>query len=290
MEEQKDLAKRIRQALPTMSKSHKRIAEFICTNYDKAAYMTAAQMMEAVNISESTVVRFAYGLGFDGYPQLQKALQETVRNKLTMLQRMEMTSELAPAEVLRTVFKADISNLRSTLEELDPACFEQVVGEVCSARRVYIMGARSSAPLAQFMGYYLNFVLSNVTVVTSGVNDLLEQLMHIGTGDVLVAVSFPRYSKRAVEAVRYAKERGAVIVAITDGAASPLAEFSSYLLPAHSSLATFVDSLVAAFSIANALIAAVSMHKQHETSNSFQALERMWDRQDVYLEKTNDGL
>jgi DNA-binding MurR/RpiR family transcriptional regulator len=285
MPDTKDLGQRIEEAFADMSKGQKRIADYIMKNYDKAAYMTALRLGDSVGVSESTVVRFAMDLGYPGYPQLQKALQDMVRNRLTTLQRMEMTSEMSRSMVLRTVLRADMNNLRQTIDSIDAEEFEQVVDLVYNSRRVYILGARSSAPLAQFMGYYLNFLLDNVIVVTSGINDVMEQLVHIESEDVLIGISFPRYSKRTIEGVRFAKEKGANIIAITDSGASPLNEYASHVLVAHSNIASFVDSLVAPFSIANAFIVAIGLQKRQEASENFMELERIWDEYNVYIEK-----
>ncbi len=285
MPDTKDLSQRIEASLSEMSKGQKRIADFIMKNYDKAAYMTALRLGDSVGVSESTVVRFAMDLGYSGYPQLQKALQDMVRNRLTTLQRMEMTSDMSRSMVLRTVLRADMSNLRQTIESIDAEEFEQVVDLVYNSRRVYVLGARSSAPLAQFMGYYLNFLLDNVQIVTSGINDIMEQLVHIESDDVLIGISFPRYSKRTIEGVRFAKEKGAKIIAITDSGASPLNEYASHVLVAHSNIASFVDSLVAPFSIANAFIVAIGLQKRQEASENFMELERIWDQYSVYIDK-----
>ncbi len=285
MPDTKDLSQRIEASLPDMSKGQKRIADFIMKNYDKAAYMTALRLGDSVGVSESTVVRFAMDLGYSGYPQLQKALQDMVRNRLTTLQRMEMTSDMSRSMVLRTVLRADMSNLRQTIESIDAEEFDQVVDLVYNSHRVYVLGARSSAPLAQFMGYYLNFLLDNVQIVTSGINDIMEQLVHIESDDVLIGISFPRYSKRTIEGVRFAKEKGAKIIAITDSGASPLNEYANHVLVAHSNIASFVDSLVAPFSIANAFIVAIGLQKRQEASENFMELERIWDQYSVYIEK-----
>ncbi len=281
----KDLSQRINDGYSDMSKGQKRIADFILKNYDKAAYMTALRLGDSVGVSESTVVRFAMDLGYPGYPQLQKALQDLVRNRLTTLQRMEMTSDMSRSMVLRTVLRADMSNLRQTIDSVNAEEFEQVVDEVYNARRVYILGARSSAPLAQFMGYYLNFLLDNVVVVTSGINDIMEQLVHIEENDVLIGISFPRYSKRTIEGVRFAKDKGARIVAITDSGASPLNEYADHVLVAHSNIASFVDSLVAPFSIVNAFVVSIGLRKRNEASENFMELERIWDEYNVYVDK-----
>ncbi len=285
---QVDLADAIRSLEPTMSKSHRQISHFILDNYDKAAFMTAYKVGEQVGVSESTVVRYAMALGFDGYPQFQEALQQDVRHRMTTLQRMQMTHDQDPASVLRTVVKADMQNIRLTVEEVDGDTFAQVVDAVYAARRIYIMGLRSSAPVAQFLGYYLNFMFDNVTVVTSGVNDVLEQIVHIQQDDLLIGISFPRYSRRTIEGMRYAREKGAALVAITDSKQSPLAAVAGLSLIARSNIASFVDSLVAPLSIVNALIVALGQRHQARTSKQFTQLEDIWSRYHVYVERENE--
>ena len=287
MEQTTDLLQLIEEKSARMSKGHRAISRFILQEYDKAAFMTALKIGERVGVSESTVVRFAMSLGFSGYPELQKALQELVRNKLTTLQRMEMTSDQSYSMVLRGVMKADINNLKSTLENLSADTFEAMVEAMYSAKRVYIMGLRSSAPLAQFMGYYLSFILDNVCVVTSGINDILEQIFHIEQGDMLLGISFPRYSRRTVDGMRYARERGATVAAVTDSATSPLASLAKHTLMVKSDIASFVDSLVAPFSVMNALIVAIAMKKRTAVADHFKTLEDIWGQYHVYLEKEN---
>jgi len=285
MEEIQDLLTRIEADMPRMSKGQKAISHFILQEYDKAAFMTAMKIGEKTGVSESTVVRYAVNLGFDGYPELQKALQELVRNRLTTLQRMELTHHQDYASVLRSVMKADMGNLRMTLDTLPTESFETVVEALCNAPRVYIMGLRSSAPLAQFAGYYFSFILDHVTVVTSGTQDILEQIFRIDKGDVLLGISFPRYSRRTLDGMRYARERGATVLAITDSMASPLAELADETLPVKSDIASFVDSLVAPFSVMNALLVAAAMRKKGEAADRFKALEEIWSRYHVYMEK-----
>ena len=280
-----DLVLRINDKYPKLSKGQKLISEYILNNYDKAAFMTALKLGDKVGVSESTVVRFAMALGYDGYPELQKSLQEMVRNKLTTIQRMEMTSELSHTMVLRSVLKADMNNIRMTIDEINTDIFDGIVDAVYAAKTVYIMGLRSSSPLAQFLGYYLNFILDNVRVVTSGVNDILEQIIHINEQDVLIGISFPRYSRKIVEAMQFAKNRNANIIAITDSLLSPLSEYATHSLVARSDIASFVDSLVAPFSVINALIVSIGLKKKEEVSEHFKELESIWEEYNVYIEK-----
>lgn len=280
-----DLIQRINEKHAKMSKGQRLISEFILNNYDKAAFMTALKLGEKVNVSESTVVRYAMFLDYLGYPELQKAIQEMVRNKLTTIQRIEMTSELSKPMVLRSVMKADMNNIRTTIDEINPDIFDEIIDNVYAAKRVYIMGLRSSAPLAQFLGYYLNYILDNVRVVTSGVNDIIEQIIHINSDDVIICISFPRYSKRIIEAIKFANEKNANIIAITDSLLSPLAEYATNSLVAKSDIASFVDSLVAPISIINALIVSIGLRKKEEMSEHFSELEKIWEEYEVYTEK-----
>lgn len=283
--DKQDLIHRIESSYKRMSKGQKLIAEYILNNYDKAAFMTASRLGEVVGVSESTVVRFANVLDYEGYPKLQKALQELIRNKLTTVQRIEMSSELDQSQVLRNVLKADMHNIRQTIEEINNEDFNHVVNRFLQAQHIYVLGLRSASPLAQFMGYYLNFIFSNVKIVTSGVNDIFEQLFHIGEGDLLIGISFPRYASRAIEAMKFSKEQGADTVAITDTMLSPLTAYADYSLLARSDMASFVDSLVAPLSLINALIVAIGQTKKTQISTDFHKLESIWADYQVYVEK-----
>ena len=291
MDNTQELIQRLNQSGKKLSKSHRRIAECIVSHYDKAAFMTASRLGEYVGVSESTVVRFASALGYDGYPQLQRALQELIRHRLTASQRFEMTSDMDQSQVVSKVLKADMQNIRSTIDELDESVFESVVQSILQARTIYVLGVRSSAPLAQFFTHYLRFIFSNVQLVTSGVSDIFEQLSRIGEDDVLVGISFPRYSTRTIEAMQFAKSRGTQLVAITDGPLSPLHTVSDYCLMAKSDMASFVDSMVAPLSLINALIVALSQCKRQQVSAYFEQMEHIWNEYRVYLGKdrgTND--
>ena len=287
MEQRQELLARINQTGRRLSKGQKRIAEYIVNHYDKAAFMTASKLGDKVQVSESTVVRFAIALGYDGYPALQKALQEMIRNRLTAVQRVEMTGDMSESAVLGTVFKADMQNIRQTIEDLDEANFSRTVDALCEAERVYVVGVRSSAPLAQFLGYYMNFIRDNVMVITSGISDVLEQVARVGEKDVVLGISFPRYSRRTIEAMNYAKGKGATVVSLTDTPLSPLGEASDVCLTARSDMASFVDSLVAPLSMINALIVAMSLRHREEVSEHFAQLESLWERNHVYVGKDN---
>ncbi|HIQ62041.1 MAG TPA: MurR/RpiR family transcriptional regulator [Candidatus Avichristensenella intestinipullorum] len=280
-----DLIRRLNQTGRRLSKGHRKIADYIMQHYDKAVFMTASSLGDRVGVSESTVVRFASALGYEGYPQLQRALQELVRHRLTAVQRFEMTSDMNQSEILQTVLKADMHNIRSTIEELNTATFDDVVDRIVSARTIYVMGVRSAAPLASFLGYYLHFVFDNVHVASAGVIDVFEQISRIGKEDLLIGISFPRYSTRTLDAMKYALSRGAQVIGITDGPMSPLAEASTECLTARTDMASFVDSLAAPLSLINALIVSVGLRRKEELSRHFAQLEEIWQRNHTYLER-----
>ncbi len=284
---QGNLLQIIGSKMSRFSKGQRAIAAYITAHYDKAAFMTASRLGEAVGVSESTVVRFASEVGYEGYPELQHALQEMIRNKLTSVQRMEVASEQIgvrdAGEVLEKVLGADINNIRRTLELTSKQSFSEAVSAIIAAKNIYIRGGRSAAALANFLGFYFNLVFSNVRVVgTSSSSEVFEQLLRIGKGDVLIAVSFPRYSKRTVRAGDYASKSGADVIAITDSPSAPLAACATHLLIARSDMASFVDSLVAPLSLINALIIAVSLNKKEEVADTFSRLENIWDLYNVY--------
>ena len=280
----RNLLKEIKDRMPTFSKGQKLISVYILDNYDKAAYMTAAKLGAIVNVSESTVVRFAIELGFDGYPEFQHSLQEIVRTKLTSFQRIEVTNNIiGDGDVLTKVLLADSDKIRHTLEEIDRAAFDKAVDEIVNARRIYVVGVRSSSALASFLGHSLGQIFDEVKILepTSG-SEMFEQILNIGEDDVIIAISFPRYSKKIINAVDYAKHRGASVIAITDSAMSPIAQGASQVLLARSDMASFVDSLVAPLSIINAIIVAVSRAKQDELTERLRKLVEIWDEYDVY--------
>ena len=266
------------------SKGQKRIAQYILEHYESAAFMTALKLGETVGVSESTVVRFAAELGFDGYPQLQKAMQELIRSKLTTVQRIEVTrARMTDDEVLDNVMAYDMANIRQTLEELPRDVFYQAVDAVVGARRVYIFGAGSCRALANFLAYYLKLLLPDIHLIyTSSETEILEEMLQIGEQDAIIGLSFPRYSSKAVKAVHFAHSRQAKIIAITDSVLSPIAEYASYLLLAHSDMATIVDSLVAPLSIINALLVAVSLKKMDSNTARLTELEQLWETYQVF--------
>ena len=270
-----DMMERLNHSGRRLSKSHRRIAAYITDHYDKAVFMTAARLGECVGVSESTVVRFASALGYEGYPQLQRSLQELVSHRLTANQRFERVTEIDPKNVLSTVLKSDMQNLHNTLEELDPAVFEDVVSRILSARSVYVIGLRSAAPLAQFL--------------VGGAADGPEEMLELHESDVLIGISFPRYSARTVEVMRFARHCGAQVVAVTDGPMSPLCEVADACLTARTDMASFVDSLAAPISVINALLVSLSLHRKDALSEHFRRLEDIWKSYRVYLEEDRHG-
>ena len=274
-----DILALIQENMNTFSKGQKRIAAFILESYDKAAFMTASRLGKKVGVSESTVVRFAAELGYDGYPDMQKSLQKMIRNRLTSVQRIEVTNDrIGDQDLVSMVLQSDMEKIRLTLEELDRDAFDHAVKAIVSAKRIYIIGVRSSAAIASFLGFYFNLIFDNVVNVTAGTaSEMFEHLLRVGEDDVVIGVSFPRYSSRTVQAMSFARDRKATTVAITDSEASPLAPICKYTLKARSDMASFGDSLVAPLSLVNALLVAVSRAKNDDLANTFQTLERIWE-------------
>lgn len=286
MQNTQDMIQRLNLSGSRLSKSHRRIAEYILQHYDKAVFMTAAKLGEMVNVSESTVVRFAVALGYEGYPELQQALQELVRHRLTATQRFEMSSDISQEEVLSTVLKADMQNIRSTIDGIDNAAFLRAVQVISGARRIYILGLRSAAPLAQFAGYYLHYIFDDVRVVAAGSTDVFEAISRIEADDVLLGISFPRYSSRTIEAMSFARSRHAQVIGLTDGPMSPLHEVADICLSMRTDMASFVDSMAAPMSVINALIVALGIQNREALNARFKQLEEVWDAYSVYM---NEG-
>lgn len=280
----KDLLNEIKTLYPTFSKGQRYIANFIIGHYDKAAFMTASKLGSIVGVSESTVVRFASELGFEGYPQLQKSLQELIRNKLTSVQRIEVSNDrLGDGDIFEKVLNSDIEKIKKTITEISREDFDGAVDAIVKASKIYILGVRSSAALASFLGLYFNYIFDHVVLVntTSG-SEVFEQIMRVEKNDVVIGISFPRYSTRTVKAMKFASDRGATAISITDSTISPLYKYSNFNLIAKSDMASFVDSLVAPLSLINALIVAVGMKCQDDVYSTFAQLERIWDEYDVY--------
>lgn len=279
-----DLIAMIESCVPKLSKGHRRIAEFIINNYDKAAYMTASALGSEVGVSESTVVRFANEMGFDGYPGLQQHIREAVRVRLTSVQRVNAANHrMDESEVLDRVLLADAEKIKSTLDGIDRQAFESAVDMILGARNIYILGMRSSAVLAEFMNYYFGLLFDNVRLIRpSGGSEIFEHLMKVHEDDVFVAISFPRYTTTIVNATEYASKSGAKVVAITDSMSSPIVPNSSVVLIAKSEMASFVDSLVAPMSIINAMIAYIGKKKHAEVAETLGRLETVWKEYNVY--------
>ena len=284
-----DILTNIQNSMAGFSKGQKLIANFILKSYDKAAFMTASKLGKTVNVSESTVVRFAAELGYDGYPSMQRALQEMIRSKLTSVQRIEVSNDrIGDQDILSMVLQSDVEKIRMTLEEIDRNSFNAAVESIVKARRIYVLGVRSAAAISDFMSFYFNMIFDNVfTVRTTSTSEVFEQILHIGPEDVFIGASFPRYSRRTVKAMQYASAQGAKVIAITDSAASPLAQIADHTLMAKSDMASFVDSLVAPLSLVNALIVAVGRKMDRELAATFEKLEGIWDEYQVY-EKPGD--
>lgn len=279
-----DLINRINNNYSSMSKGQKLLATYISDNYDKAVFLTAAKMGEIVGVSESTVVRFATSLGYKGYPEFQKALEELVRNKLNSVQRMEVTyGRITQSKILDTVLSSDAEKIKATLEKIDHSAFEAAVDTILSAKNIYIIGIRSCAPLASFLSFYMNLMFDNVRLLsTSSSSELFEQMVRINEEDVIIGISFPRYSMRTLKALEFANNRNAKVITLTDSVHSPMNLYSSCNLIADSDMASIVDSLVAPLSVINALIVALCMKKQKEVAKTLTMLEDIWDEYQVY--------
>lgn len=285
-----DILSVLQHRASSFSKGQRILANYITEAYDKAAFMTASRLGKTVGVSESTVVRFAVELGYDGYPSMQKAMQEMVLNRLTSVQRIEVANDrIGNQDVVSMVLQSDADKLRQTAELVSRDEFRTAVAKIRSARRIYILGARSAAPLANFLGYYLEFMFNNVRVITaSGASEVFEKLMGLNEEDVLIAFSFPRYSAATVKGAQYSRSTGATVIGFTDSRLSPLGQNSDYVLVAKSDMVSLVDTLVAPLSVVNALIVALTSGQEQILSKKFDALERVWEEYNVY-EKRVDG-
>ena len=279
-----DIFEVFQERFDEFSKGQRRIAQYIMDSYDKAAFMTANKLGKTVGVSESTVVRFAVDLGFDGYPSMQKAMQEMVLNRLTSVQRIEVANNrIGNQDVVSMVLQSDMEKLRQTSETVDRAEFQAAVDAILNAKQVYIVGVRSVAPLANFLGYYLNYMFQNVRIVTaSGTGEMFEQIVGVGNWDAVIAFSFPRYSAATLKAAQYCRTTGANVIAITDNREAPLAQSADRVICAKSDMVSLVDSLVAPLSVVNALIVAIASKREKELHRTFDALERIWDQYHVY--------
>lgn len=279
-----DIIEKIKNDLPEMSKGHRAIGAYLLEHCDTASYMTATKLGEVAGVSESTVVRFAKELGFEGYHDFRRAFESLIKNKLTSMQRLEVSDNLiGEADILSNVMLTDVSNLRASVDTIDRGVFDKTVDAICSARRIYVTGCRSSSMLAWFIGYHLNLIFPDVTNVKAASNDeMFQEILRISENDVIIGISFPRYSRRTKNALEFAKKRGAKVIAITDGEASPLVPCADYSLFAKSDMASFVDSLVVPLSVINALIVAIGRKKKDELANNFKVLEEIWEEYEVY--------
>ena len=286
-----DILSVLQERKATFSKGQRLIAKYITEEYDKAAFMTANRLGKNVGVSESTVVRFAVELGFDGYPSMQKAMQEMVLNRLTSVQRIEVANNrIGDQDVISMVVQSDIEKLRQTEETISRAEFNAAVNAVLGAKRVYILGVRSAAPLANFLGYYLNYMFNNVHVITGcGTSEMFEKIVGVNSDDVVIAFSFPRYSSATTKGAQYCRSTGATVIGITDQRTSPLGSTCDHVLLAKSDMVSLVDSLVAPWSIVNALIVAIAAKREKEVHRTFEALERIWDEYDVYEKQENEA-
>ena len=286
-----DFLKQIERLMPSFSKGQRAIARYLLEHYEKAAFMTASKLGATVGVSESTVVRFAAEVGCDGYPQLQKRLQEIIRNRLTAVQRIEITSEqMSRSDVVSKVLQADIDRIKNTMENIDMDSFNAAVDSIIKAKTIYILGVRSASSLARFMGFYFTHIFPDVRVLnTTNSSEMFEQMFRINENDVMICMSFPRYSQRTVKAARFARTRGTPVISITDSPESPLISESDSVLFASSDMASFIDSLVAPLSLINALIVAISLEKEQEISQTFTELEQIWDEYTVYEKVSDDG-
>lgn len=283
--EKKDLLIRIREKFTKLSKGQKLIAGYVMNNYDKVAFMTASKLGDKVGVSESTVVRFANALDYKGYPDLQKELQELIKTKLTTVQRLELSNSYNEEGFFKKVMQADVDNILKTIDELNTKSFNEVVKSILEAKKVYVFGLRSSTVIVQYFSYYLNFILDNVRIVPSSINDIFDQFINIGKEDVLIGITFPRYSKKTLEVMKFVKNKGAKIIGITDSQFSPVSEIADITLTAKSNMTSFVDSLVAPISLINALIIALGMKEKDKVTDTLKNLETTWEKYDIYINK-----
>lgn len=280
----------LEEKAPTFSKGQRKIAAYINEAYDKAAFLTASKLGKTVGVSESTVVRFAVELGYDGYPEMQKAMQEMVMNRLTSVQRMGIANDrIGNQDVLSSVLQADADKIRQTSETVSRDAFRQSINAILRARRIYILGVRSASALANFTGYYLNYMFDNVQVITaSGAGEMFENLVGVSDEDVVLAFSFPRYSTATLKAAQYCRSVGATVIGLTNSNISPLAQSCDHVLAAKSDMVSLVDSLVAPLSVVNALIVSLASAREQELKKSFDTLERVWEEYNVYEKRVDN--
>lgn len=286
----RDILLILQQKASTFSKGQRLLARYITESYDKAAFMTASRLGKTVGVSESTVVRFAVELGYDGYPDMQKAMQDMVLNRLTSFQRIEVANErIGNQDVVSMVVQSDIDKLQQTAQMLDRADFQAAVKAIQNAKKIYILGSRSVAPLASFLGYYLNFMFEAVHMVTvSGASEMFEKLIGAGDNDVVIAISFPRYSAATAKGAQYCRTTGATVIGLTDNRLSPLGQHCDHILLAKSDMVSLVDSLTAPLSVINALIVALASGREHILEKTFNTLEHVWEEYNVYEKRVDN--
>lgn len=282
-----DISERIRAIYSTLSKGQKKIANAVLNDYDKVAYLTAARLGDLVGVSESTVVRFADELGFEGYSQFQLAVQELVRIKLTPNQRIEITKQrIGRGDVIDNTMESDIAKIKYTMERLDRKAFSDSVDAILEAKNIYITGARSSEPIARHLAYNLSLIFDNVKfVIPTSSAEVFEQMYSVSEEDVVIAFSFPRYSSKMINGIKFARQKNAKVVVFTDSEVSPIAEFAHCLLIAQSDMASFMDSIVAPLSIINAIVIEITSRREREITERFDALEKLWDEYEVYAKR-----
>lgn len=285
MENRNDIISRINEKYPGMSRGHKAIAAFIMDHYDQAAFMTAAKLGKTLHISESTVVRFASGLGYEGYPHMQAALAAWIKGKLHTVENMDVKyADSSQTEILTSVLSGDMEKIRHTIDNLDPAAFDTAVELILKARSVYVLGIRSCAPLADFLNFYLSMIRGNVILIkTTSTSEIFEQMIRINEEDCMIGISFPRYSMRTLKAMEFANDRSAKVIAITDSVHSPMNLYSSCNLLARSDMVSLVDSLVAPLSVINALVVSLCLKMPEEVKKNLETLEGAWNNYQVYL-------
>ncbi len=284
LDQQNGLMATMKKKYKSMSKGQKLLASYTMENYPKVAFMTASKLGETVGVSESTVVRFANALGFSGYPKFQDALQELIKTKLTTVQRVEMANidYSSDSLILENVLKTDIENIKETIDTLDDKSYEDAVNTIISAKKLYIMGLRSSIYVAKYLGYYLNYILDNVVIIRMDMGEPFEQMIKLGEDDVLISISFPRYSKKTHQVVTFAKDRGAKVIAITDSINAPIAKLSDVVVTVKNNMVSFIDSLVPAFSVSNALVIGVAMREKEDIKSYLNELENIWEKFEIY--------
>ncbi len=280
-----DIITRLNDRFAKMSKSHKAIARFIYDHYDQAVFMTAAKIGERLGVSESTVVRFASGLGYSGYPEFQKSLESWVQNKLGSVQKVHVKyKNSTQSEILQSVLTSDLEKIQDTIQNVNVACFEQAVDSILEAENIYIVGIRSCEPLAEFLTFYLNMIRGNVFILrTTSASEIFEQMIRINEKDVIIGISFPRYSMRTLKALEFAADRNAKVITITDSVHSPINLYSSCNLLARSDMVSIVDSLVAPLSLINALVVALCVKVPDKVKDNLDTLESVWNNYQVYL-------